>query len=83
MPAAATVKVAYDLRSGNPLAAYDPGDFDLGQAPITMGPTRGVATVRMSGNVLRFEIQQPDFEVTVRGFDPNRDLYVKVLEGNN
>lgn len=74
------IRVAYDRSRGSPLGKYHLADFrmkDLDRA------SRGLNEVGCDGNRLRLEILDDDFEITVRGFDTNRDLFVKVSALNS
>jgi hypothetical protein len=72
------VRVAYDVRRGNPLRKYHPSDFDLGHLPIRCDTDlRGVLIRSASGNQVLVAIQQAAFNFEVTGFDPARDLYVR------
>jgi hypothetical protein len=75
LPLIVKVKVAYDVLSGNPLKKYDPLDFRMDQAPITIAP-KGASYTNPAPNALEIEITDLDFAVEVNGFDPNRDLLV-------
>lgn len=84
MPPILDIRVAYDLRRGNPLKKYHPADFDLRQTPIRWDIKDNSVDVRsVSGNRMQLAVQSPGFQVDVTGFDPNRDLYVRatVREG--
>ncbi|HMG76108.1 MAG TPA: hypothetical protein VK582_21580 [Pyrinomonadaceae bacterium] len=82
MPPFLDIRVAYDIRRGNPLRKYDPADFAL---EALTEKSKGVVITGKSGNQMRVTVQQPDFEVAVSGFDEQRDLFVKVavVEGFN
>src|SRR5690606_11329138 len=77
-PPATAVFVAYEVRRGNPFRQYQPLDFDLTQPPIEVRARHATITAQQ-GNVLVLRPERPDFELTVRGFDPHRDLRVKVV----
>src|SRR5262249_23493902 len=78
VPVFVQIRVAYDVRRGNPLRQYRQGDFDLGRAPIRENTeTSGVEVKSASGNQMLVAVNRPDFNLEVRGFDPDRDLYVK------
>jgi hypothetical protein len=80
-PESLEVLVAYDVRSGNPLASYDPADFRLDTNPISLvPPPHGLAIREIGMNRILLDLQDATFELTVRGFDPLRDLYVSVRE---
>lgn len=73
------IKVAYSIRSGNPIKKYHKADFELDKAPITVGgDLKGITLVSRSANRLQAEVTEADFMLSVDGFDENRDLFVKV-----
>ena len=84
-PAMLDVRVAYDLRRGNPLSKYHPADFRLGKGDIRIEDHEGMKIVNQEENRLLVEIHKPEFKLTVAGFDQNRDLFVNVRleEGDN
>jgi hypothetical protein len=74
------ITLAYDVRGGSAIAHYHPQDFDLEELKksrkITITPGTG-RILSASKNVLDIQITQPKkFAITVRGFDPNRDLFL-------
>jgi hypothetical protein len=83
-PGAATpkrldIKVAYSIRSGNPLKKWNKADFELDKAPITVGSeVKGVTVLSRAANGIEAEVTETDFLLSVTGFDENRDLFVKV-----
>ena len=82
IPQRLVVRVAYVVRSGNPLNKYDPADFELSKGPIAvehkgMDLTFGASDKRQ-GNEIQAQVTDKDFLLTVTGFDENRDLFVKV-----
>lgn len=78
-PAELDVRMAYDVRRGNPLRKYHPADFRVEQPPIELDPAPvGINVTSRGANRIRVEITDPDFRLSVRGFDENRDLYVNV-----
>jgi len=78
-PAELDVRMAYDVRRGNPLRKYHPADFRVEQRPIELEPTPvGLNVISREAKRIRVEITDPDFHLSVRGFDENRDLYVNV-----
>jgi len=77
-PAELRVQVAYDVIRGNPLAKYETADFDVSQDPIVVSAERGLALVRLEKNKIVVKVVADDFRLVVTGFDPNRDLLVKV-----
>jgi hypothetical protein len=78
-PAELDVRMGYDVRRGNPLRKYHPADFRVEEPPIELEPSpTGASVLSREGNRIRVEITDPDFRLSVRGFDENRDLYVNV-----
>ena len=83
-PGAATpkqidIKVAYSIRSGNPLRKWHKADFEMDKAPIAVGADlKGITLLSRSGNEIQAEVTDTDFLLSVTGFDENRDLFVKV-----
>ena len=77
MPAMLEIAVAYDRRRGNPLKKYVSADFRLNEAPIQIAVS-GAKLGERQLNRLFVKITQPDFQVSVTGFDENRDLFVDV-----
>ena len=75
LPVIVKVRVAYDVLSGNPLKRYDPLDFRIDQAPISI-QSKGAQIATPAPNSLEIEITDVDFSVDVNGFDVNRDLLV-------
>lgn len=76
LPAAIRVRVAYDTTRGSPLKRYHPADFDLSQPPIQVEVAAGQIE-ESARNLLLVRPDDDDFRIEVRGFDENRDLYVK------
>jgi len=78
-PAQLRVRVAYDRRSGNPFKRWVPADFVLNDGSTRVeGGYRGVSFERVEGNEMVVAITDPDFEFSVAGFDPKRDIIVDV-----
>ena len=80
-PARAKLEVGYVVPRGNPVKSYRPEDFRLHGRGAELALHFGGCQVRpgRAGNELFLEIDNPDeFELTVTGFDPLRDLLVNV-----
>ena len=84
-PQRARLQVAYDVLRGNPLNHYNRNDFRLrgiDALPVTIeGGSEEPApqNSQPSDNELYVRIDDPQkFSVSVQGFDPNRDVYVRV-----
>jgi hypothetical protein len=68
------IRVAYDVRNGNPLKKYHPADFELKKGHIR---SEGVQIVRCEENNIGVRVLRPKFSIDVSGFDEQRDLYVR------
>lgn len=75
-PGAIEVKVAYDVRRGNPLKKYDPADFELDKGTVRTQVT-GATIISRGDNILTTRIDDDNFEIRVTGFDTNRDLHIR------
>jgi len=71
-------RVAYDVRRGNPFKRYDPLDFSLEGSALTIAIAGGTIT-RLAENNVEFSVDSDDFELVIKGFDPNRDLIVEAF----
>jgi hypothetical protein len=85
VPTRMEIYAAYDTRRGNPFtkykraAAIDAADFDVARLPITLDPSpTGVEVVSRAGNRLEVIVREPLYEVTVVGFDEQRDVITRV-----
>jgi hypothetical protein len=76
----AEIRFAYAVRKGNALLKYRPPDFDLGKEPMSIRGS-GYSLTRVSENILRFDITDPSFDMTVTGFDEQRDLVIRSQYG--
>lgn len=79
LPLPLAILTAYEIRSGNPFKRYDPRDFRLEDDSIRI-THEGVENVVPAGQRLDFVVTREDFAVELAGFDPHRDLKVKVEE---
>jgi hypothetical protein len=74
-PDTLVIRVAYDISHGNPFRKYDPADFRLQELD------RRVAGANVADCADNRAVVRPvsdDFRIQFTGFDPNRDLVVKV-----
>ncbi len=78
MPPIIEVSAAYGVRKGSPFGRYSTEDFVFGKKPIDV-VTSGAEQVEAKENVLTLRITDPDFEVFITGFDPNRDLEIRPI----
>ena len=79
-PIEISARVAYVIRDGDSVKRYSKFDFDFSKmdsSGLTMN-SRGVEFISLESNYLRFTVLDPDFLLEIRGFDQNRDLYVRV-----
>lgn len=76
-PLKVRAEAAYEIRRGNPFRKYDVLDFDLAGDEIEID-TSGARVITAEGNRLVVAIEENDFTITVKGFDPQRDLRVRV-----
>jgi len=77
-PMEVKIRVAYDTVEGNPFRVYSKYDFDFSK-PGDVGITaRGVTISSALNNEIDCTIEGPDFEISVDGFDENRDLRVRL-----
>lgn len=79
-PECARLRVAYDMPRGNPLNRYHTSDFRLhgrDALPLQIGGCR--VRPGKDGNAVFLDIDDPaDFEFAVSGFDPLRDLHIRI-----
>jgi hypothetical protein len=79
LPCRIRLRMAYDLEEGDPFKKWSPLDFDLDDEQSGIGIEAEAAdVVERRGNALVIEAREPDFRVEVEGFDPHRDLEVRV-----
>jgi hypothetical protein len=73
-------EVAYRVRAGNPFRKHSPFDFDLLQ-PGGITIRAESAEVRPTGvNAFELTPTADAFQISMKGFDPRRDLVVRVVE---
>lgn len=71
------IQVAYDVRRGSAKSSYRPSDFQLDEAPIQY-EVRGLEVTEASNNQMVLSVLDPEnFRLMVRGFDQNRQIWVK------
>jgi len=78
VPRYITVRMAYEVRSGNPFPKYSPLDFDVSQKPIQIR-LEGGKLLFHNENAIQIEVTGGNFTLAVIGFDLNRDLRVKTI----
>lgn len=75
--AAAHIKAAYEVRRGDAFNRYHPADFEFGKEPIQIVPEQ-TSVIDQALNQLSVGPFEAGSKVTVTGFDPSRDLAVRV-----
>jgi hypothetical protein len=72
------VRCAYQTRSGDAFAKYSPADFDVASNSVAwQSESRGLAPLLVEHNRLEFRVNQPEWVLSVTGFDANRNLSVR------
>ena len=81
-PQTIRIDVAYDVAIGNPWKKYSPLDFKLGKnSGIDVSMTKEKAKLLSAReNSLKLEVISIPFRLTVKGFDVNRDLKIKLVK---
>jgi hypothetical protein len=76
-PSIIGIRVAYDRRTGNPFSRYSKSDFRLNVSPIEFEPPPvGVEILTRKENRFVLKVLDPEFSVSVKGFDEKRDIIV-------
>lgn len=78
LPRFVAVAAAYEVRRGNPFAQYQVLDFRMDALPIA-AEVAGATIIQLAGNRIVLRIDEPAFQLTVRGFDPRRDVRVRTM----
>lgn len=79
LPIRAEIKVAYDVRRGNPFKQYEIHDFDLASKLISIKST-GCTILSTNRNSMKIKVTGFDFALKVIGFDAKRDLVINIKE---
>lgn len=79
------IEAGYAVRRGNAIKRWAPDDFAFNRAPLRLDQNNGVLVSRAERNSIELEIKKPDFQFSVSGFDPRRDLVVRAneIKGDN
>lgn len=77
LPQTIEAKVAYEVRRGNSFRRYRPADFRFGSPPLEI-EAESATVLSVNANTMTIGNLKPGFRVAVSGFDPARDLIVKV-----
>jgi hypothetical protein len=70
-------EIAYRTRTGNPFRRYSRFDFSLDADGVRIA-SEGASVRSLGSNRVEVIPAHPDFHVAVTGFDPRRDLVVRV-----
>jgi hypothetical protein len=73
-------EVAYRVRAGNPFRKHSPFDFDLLSSGNIAVQTEGARLRPTSVNAFEVVPSDPKFQISMKGFDPRRDLLVRLIE---
>ena len=77
IPMSLRVRLAYDVRRGNPYKRWNSADFDLNKEKERMTLSGG-DLLSADGNRLELLATSPDWKLNLKGFDPDRDLIVDI-----
>lgn len=77
IPPELVITMAYDVRRGNPFGRYNPLDFDVGRSPIEVAVSDAELSWAASNEIVA-RPTGPNFSIQALGFDPYRDLKVRV-----
>jgi len=70
------IRAAYETAKGDPFSRYQEYDFDF-KAKALKREIDGATIISAEGNRIVIAINAPIFQITVKGFDVNRDLVVR------
>lgn len=73
-------EIAYRVRAGNPFRKHSPFDFDVMHPDGITVKSDGVNVRPTAVNAFELTPTAATFQISMRGFDPRRDLVVRVVE---
>ena len=76
LPKEIDIEVVYDVRQANSFNRFSLLDFELNKPPIRVSG-RGLKASISRPNIIHIVIEERDFQLSVTGFDPNRDLKIR------
>jgi len=83
-PMSVRIRIAYDIRRGNPLIRFHSADANLQaisyQTPNESVTVNSVTPKAKKGLIIDVTLNEPEFRLDYTGFDVSRDLYVKADE---
>lgn len=77
-PLECRIETGYATIHGDPFRLWDAADFWLGDSKKFRVDATGASEFVVDGNEMRFRLDSEDASVTVRGFDENRQLEVRL-----
>ena len=82
LPREIKAEVAYEVARGNAFKKYSPNDFRVGRnGDISLAISKSVKLVSARENKWTFSVSELPFTIQAKGFDQNRDLKIKITEG--
>jgi hypothetical protein len=72
----ARITAAYEVRRGSAFKRYDPADFDFASGNLAI-EVENTAILEQGGNTIVLGPLQDGSKLTVKGFDPSRDLVLR------
>lgn len=75
-------EIAYRVRAGNPFRKHSPFDFDLMTEDGIDVSADGARLRATSVNAFELVPSAAKFQISMKGFDPRRDLVVRVVDGD-
>ena len=75
-------EIAYRLRAGNPFRKHSAFDFDLTSDAISIN-AEGVRMRATSVNAFELVPAAAKFQLSMKGFDPRRDLVVRLIDAGD
>ncbi|MCR4346720.1 MAG: hypothetical protein NUV55_05915 [Sulfuricaulis sp.] len=82
IPKSLEIQAAYEVRRGNAFTRYIPEDFDFKDDEFDV-ELHSATLLSRANNRISAKLDDKDFQVTVRGFDVNRDVRVRVTAGED
>ena len=82
VPTRVRIRLAYDVRRGNPYKRWNVADFDLKKDDKRITHF-GENLLDATGNRLEVLATSPDWKLQLKGFDPDRDLIVDIRREAN
>jgi len=73
------IKLGYRTSRGDSISKYEKLDFDINELPIKISFS-GLTILKSIENEIGFKVNNDNFDLEVAGFDPRRDLVIKLKE---